>query len=45
MFYTFPTGRDFSSSFALDNASGTNDMLLDGTRCRGSDSGAIKNGP
>jgi hypothetical protein len=39
--YAFPTGRDFSFSFALDNASGTNDVFFDGTRCRGSDFGDI----
>ena len=39
--YAFPTGRDFSFSFALDNAGGTNDVFFDGTRCRGSDFGDI----
>ena len=39
--YTLPTGRDFTFSFALDNAGGTNDVFFDGFRCRGTDFGDI----
>jgi hypothetical protein len=39
--YTFPTGRDFSFTFALDNADGTTDVFFDRARCRGSDFGDI----
>ena len=39
--YTLPIGRDFAFSFALDIASGTNDVFFDGARCRGSDFGDI----
>lgn len=39
--YTFPQRRDFSFSFAADNADGTTDVYFDRGSCRGSDFGDI----
>jgi hypothetical protein len=39
--YTFPQGRDFSFSFAADNADGTTDVYFDRGSCRGADFGDI----
>ncbi len=39
--YTLPTGQDFAFSFALDNASGTNDVFFDQATCGDPDFGDI----
>ena len=39
--YTFPTGRDFSFSVAVDNVDGTTDVYFDSGKCRGKDFGDI----